>query len=108
MILTALSNTCRRFRAPGLIHRMTAITLAALLSLLGVAKIGNAEEETNAPRPENHLLKYGHFTHIPGPNLILQPVEEGWDSVDIETGGMPSRTWVSTTCITTARASCAS
>ena len=77
MILMAISNTCRRCRAPRLIHRVISITLLALLSFPAVAEKGKAEEETNAPTPENHLLKYGQFTHIPGPNRKQQIHKSG-------------------------------
>jgi hypothetical protein len=80
MIFNAISNILHR---PRPICSAIAITLAALLTFSTGAEKCNAEE-TNATKPQNHLLKYGQLTHIPGPNPILQPVDEGWDCVDIE------------------------
>lgn len=77
MISKAISNIGCRPRL-----NCFAITMTVLLSVAAVnCRVG---EKNNDPAPENHLLKYGQLTHIPGPNPILQPVDEGWDCVDIE------------------------
>ena len=51
---------------------------------------GNSYGQDSAAKPDqrNDLLEKGEFIQIPGPNPILQPGADGWDSSVIETAGI--------------------
>ena len=52
--------------------------------------LGNCygQDSTAKPAQRNDLLEKGEFIQVPGPNPILQPGPDGWDSSMIETAGI--------------------
>ena len=74
-----------KFRRKKLWSLLMVISIAGSIVLLGDSY---GQDSAAKPVQRNDLLEKGVFIQIPGPNPILQPGPDSWDSSVIETAGI--------------------